>query len=65
MTDINVSDKSKRIDSEEQASLESAPEHIKLAVDLLVLLEQNNIKPSIALDAIEIVKADLLNQIKE
>ena len=46
-------------------SLENAPEHIKLAVDLLVVLEQNDIKPKVALDALEVVKADLLNQIKE
>ena len=40
-------------------SVENAPEHIKLAVDLLYLLESNDIDPSVALTAIAIVKQDL------
>ena len=39
--------------------LEQAPEHIKLAVDLIYLLESNNIKPEDALSALAIVQQDL------
>ncbi|MEO2266652.1 pleiotropic regulatory protein RsmS [Pseudoalteromonas pernae] len=44
--------------------LDSAPEDVKLAVDLIMLLEQHDIDPHIALSAIEIVKRDLLNRIE-
>ena len=40
-------------------SLENAPKHLKLAVDLIQLLEQNNIANDTAIKAIEIVLADL------
>ncbi|WP_199611194.1 pleiotropic regulatory protein RsmS [Flocculibacter collagenilyticus] len=40
-------------------TLDNAPEHIKLAVDLIMLLEQNKIDPNTALQALEIVKNDL------
>lgn len=40
-------------------ALDNAPEHIKLAVDLIHLLETNEIDPNDALKAIEIVKVDL------
>ena len=46
------------LDKEEPSSLEQAPEHVKLAVDLIMLLEQNNIKPQVAIDALDIVKQD-------
>ena len=39
-------------------SLESAPEEIKLAVDLIMLLEENNIAPQTALAALAIVQRD-------
>lgn len=39
--------------------LENAPEEIKLAVDLIYLLESNEIDPHTALAAIDIVKSDL------
>ncbi|MEL7627668.1 pleiotropic regulatory protein RsmS [Pectobacterium aroidearum] len=39
-------------------SLENAPPEIKLAVDLIMLLEENQIEPHIALAALEIVRTD-------
>lgn len=39
--------------------LDSAPEEIKLAVDLIFLLESNKIDVDVALAALEIVKQDL------
>ena len=39
-------------------SLENAPDEIKLAVDLIVLLEENQMEPEIVLQALEIVKQD-------
>ncbi|WP_194435333.1 pleiotropic regulatory protein RsmS [Vibrio fluminensis] len=40
-------------------SLDNAPDEIKLAVDLIYLLESNEVDPQIALKAIKIVKNDL------
>ncbi|UTV28466.1 pleiotropic regulatory protein RsmS [Photobacterium atrarenae] len=42
-----------------QPSLEDAPEDIKLAVDLIYLLETNNIEPDVAISALEIVLQDM------
>ncbi|UYA59370.1 YbaM [Pectobacterium sp. F1-1] len=39
-------------------SLENAPPEIKLAVDLIMLLEENQIEPRIALAALDIVRND-------
>lgn len=39
-------------------SLESASDEIKLAVDLIMLLEQNAIPPATVLAALEIVRRD-------
>ncbi|WED22728.1 pleiotropic regulatory protein RsmS [Vibrio sp. JC009] len=39
--------------------LDNAPDEIKLAVDLIYLLESNEIDPETALKAINIVKKDL------
>ncbi|MFJ5437061.1 pleiotropic regulatory protein RsmS [Pectobacterium brasiliense] len=39
-------------------SLENAPPDVKLAVDLIMLLEENQIEPRIALAALEIVRTD-------
>ncbi|MRS15640.1 pleiotropic regulatory protein RsmS [Enterobacteriaceae bacterium RIT691] len=39
-------------------SLENAPEEVKLAVDLIMLLEENGIAPETVLSALEIVKRD-------
>ena len=41
---------------ESKIKLETEKEHIKIAVDLILILEQNNINPETALKAIEIVK---------
>jgi hypothetical protein len=38
--------------------LEHAPEHVKLAIDLIMLLEQHNIAPQKVLKALEIVQND-------
>ncbi|WAD33110.1 pleiotropic regulatory protein RsmS [Citrobacter braakii] len=39
-------------------SLENAPDEVKLAVDLIVLLEENQMEPETVLKALEIVKKD-------
>lgn len=39
-------------------SLESAPDEIKLAVDLIMLLEQSELAPQTVLAALEIVRRD-------
>lgn len=52
------------MDEQQQGSaLDDAPEYVQLAVDLIMLLESNNIEPSLALEALELVKADLQNKI--
>ncbi|MBE0379551.1 DUF2496 domain-containing protein [Pseudoalteromonas prydzensis] len=38
--------------------LEQAPIHIKLAVDLIMLLEQHEVAPNDVLNALEIIKTD-------
>ncbi|BDF93936.1 MULTISPECIES: DUF2496 domain-containing protein [Pseudoalteromonas] len=38
--------------------LEQAPTHVKLAVDLIMLLEQHEVAPEDVLNALEIIKAD-------
>ncbi|RXJ74714.1 primosomal protein [Veronia nyctiphanis] len=42
--------------------LDDAPEEVKLAVDLIYLLETNEISPETALKALEIVKSDLIRK---
>ncbi|PYF83542.1 uncharacterized protein DUF2496 [Marinomonas alcarazii] len=44
-------------------SLEHAPDHVKLAVDLIELLESNDIKPQVAVDALTIVLRDFKGKI--
>ncbi len=39
-------------------SLENAPDDVKLAVDLIMLLEEHAIAPETVLSALEIVKRD-------
>lgn len=39
-------------------SLEQAPTHLKLAVDLIMILEQHDIAPNDVIKALEIVKND-------
>ena len=38
--------------------LEQAPNHVKLAVDLIMLLEQHQVAPNDVLNALEIIKDD-------
>lgn len=42
--------------------LEQAPEEVKLAVDLIYLLEENQIPVEVALSALKIVERDLKRQ---
>jgi hypothetical protein len=39
-------------------SLDNAPTHVKLAVDLILLLEQNQVSAEDVLSALEIVRED-------
>lgn len=39
-------------------SLENAPDEVKLAVDLIMLLEEHNVEPDTVLKALEIIKRD-------
>ena len=50
--------------NQKQNPLEKAPEEIKLAVDLIYLLESNDIDPQVAIQAIDIVKQDLQRKLK-
>jgi hypothetical protein len=45
-------------------SLENAPDDVKLAVNLIELLESNNIAPQIVLSALEMVRQDYVNKLK-
>ncbi len=47
-----------------KSSLEHAPDEIKLAVDLIYLLESNEVDPHIALAALKIVQNDLEAKLK-
>ncbi|MGD8170191.1 pleiotropic regulatory protein RsmS [Vibrio sp. TRT 21S02] len=49
----------------ESSGLDHAPDEIKLAVDLIYLLESNEIEPEIALKAINIIKVDLERKLAE
>ncbi|RZM85264.1 YbaM family protein [Pseudoalteromonas rubra] len=44
-------------------TLDQAPEHIKLAVDLIMLLEQNEVPAEQVLAALEIVQADFAKKL--
>lgn len=46
-------------------SLENAPDDVKLAVDLIELLESNQIAPEIVLSALEMVRLDYANKLKK
>lgn len=39
-------------------SIESAPPEVKLAIDLIMLLEQQHLPPKLVLDALAIVERD-------
>lgn len=43
--------------------LENAPTHVKLAVDLIMLLEQHELPAEEVLAALEIVKSDFQNKL--
>ncbi|WP_114785622.1 pleiotropic regulatory protein RsmS [Vibrio tetraodonis] len=45
--------------------LEQAPDEIKLAVDLIYLIESHNIDLKVALEAIKIVKSDLERKLED
>ncbi|HCT2234584.1 TPA: pleiotropic regulatory protein RsmS [Klebsiella quasipneumoniae] len=45
-------------------SLENAPDEVKLAVDLIMLLESHQIPAQTVLDALEIVRRDYANKLK-
>lgn len=44
-------------------TLENASEEIKLAVDLIYLLESNDIAPEVVLSALEIVRKDFESKV--
>ncbi|CAM3379880.1 hypothetical protein SB6411_03295 [Klebsiella spallanzanii] len=44
-------------------SLENAPDEVKLAVDLIVLLEESNVPAQTVLAALEIVRRDYENKV--
>jgi hypothetical protein len=46
-------------------TLESAPSHVKLAVDLIMLLEQHDLPADQVLAALEIVKSDYQQKVKK
>lgn len=46
-------------------SLENAPDEIKLAVDLICLLEENHIQPATVLAALQIVCRDYENKLRD
>lgn len=45
-------------------SLENAPKHVKLAVDLIEILENNEIEPATAVAALELVMADYQHKLQ-
>ncbi|AYN27301.1 MULTISPECIES: pleiotropic regulatory protein RsmS [Buttiauxella] len=46
-------------------SLENAPDEVKLAVDLIMLLEEHEVPTETALAALEIVRQDFLRKREE
>ncbi|EPX7411188.1 pleiotropic regulatory protein RsmS [Cronobacter dublinensis] len=46
-------------------SLEQAPDEVKLAVELIMLLENHDIAPQTVLAALEIVRDDFLRKLRE
>ncbi|WP_368082834.1 pleiotropic regulatory protein RsmS [Klebsiella michiganensis] len=45
-------------------SLENAPDEVKLAVDLIMLLEENKVPAQTVLAALEIIRRDYGNKVK-
>lgn len=46
-------------------SLDKAPDHIKLAVDLIELLESHEIQPGVAVEALTIVLRDFQAKLEQ
>ncbi|GGN23979.1 MULTISPECIES: DUF2496 domain-containing protein [Marinomonas] len=46
-------------------SLDQAPDHIKLAVDLIALLESHDIEPSVAVGALTIALQDFQQKLAQ
>ncbi|WP_072133189.1 pleiotropic regulatory protein RsmS [Winslowiella iniecta] len=46
-------------------SLENAPDEVKLAVDLIMLLEENQVAPQTVLAALEIIRRDFENKLTQ
>ncbi|MCT4701699.1 pleiotropic regulatory protein RsmS [Enterobacteriaceae bacterium H20N1] len=46
-------------------SLDNAPDEVKLAVDLIMLLEQHELPTPTVLSALEIVRQDFLRKLRE
>ena len=46
-------------------SLENAPDEVKLAVDLILLLEENRIPAATVLAALQIVRRDYENKLRD
>jgi hypothetical protein len=46
-------------------SIDNAPDHVKLAIDLILLLEQHDIDVKTALQAIKIVEKDLVAKLTD
>ncbi len=44
-------------------SLQNAPDEVKLAVDLIMLLEENNVPAQTVLAALEIIRRDYENKV--
>lgn len=51
--------------SSSNQGLENAPDEIKLAVDLIYLLESNEVDPAIALKALKIVQSDMERKLQQ
>lgn len=45
--------------------LDQAPTHIKLAVDLIMILEQHDVAPEEVLKALDIVKSDFEKKLEK
>ncbi|MCG9696088.1 pleiotropic regulatory protein RsmS [Shewanella sp. Isolate11] len=56
-----TADQKPKLDND--SALAQASDEVKLAVDLIYLLETHGIEPKVALAALEIVKQDLVNKL--
>lgn len=51
--------------SSSNQGLDNAPDEIKLAVDLIYLLESNEVDPKVALAALKIVQSDFERKLEQ